>query len=268
MTIIIIILLVTGGLLLGSFFNVLIYRLPRNESIVWPPSHCPSCNRRIKVLENIPILSYIFLLGKCRGCGKPISPQYPLVEAATSIATLLAGVFYLQPALQAGLHWAHLVPAFLSMLALLLLIPMALIDWRHFIIPDLFSIGLLILGIGIAFIPGGITPLGALAGILTGGGTLFLSGLIAEKVLKKKEAMGVGDIKLMAAIGSIFGWETALLSIILGAFIGAAAGLSLLAAKKLDQDHRIPFGPFLAAGVWLSVFWGRQLIGIYTRSFF
>ncbi|MDD5674091.1 MAG: prepilin peptidase, partial [Chitinivibrionales bacterium] len=169
MTLALVCVLFAFGLILGSFFNVLIYRLPRNESILWPSSHCPHCNRKIRAFENIPLVSFLLLRGKCRGCEHPISLQYPLVECATGIALVIAGSILLGPEMRNNIHGFQWVTPVVSITMLLLLIPMSIIDWRLFIIPDSFTLGPLVVGIGIAFIPGGISPLDSLIGALVGG---------------------------------------------------------------------------------------------------
>ncbi len=253
------------GLAFGSFFNVLVYRIPRGESVVWPGSRCPDCKRPIKARENLPLVSYVFLGGKCAGCGGKISAQYPLVEFLTGILSVLLWFSVVRPFLQTQHPWYAFVALAVQIIALLILVPVAIIDILHYIIPDRLSLGGLALGIAASFLPGGITPPQAGLGILAGGGSLFAVGLIGEKLLRKEEAMGGGDIKLMAFIGAIFGWKTALLSIVLGSLFGSIIGLGMMATGVLGKERRIPFGPFLAAGVWISALYGNQLLSAYMR---
>lgn len=250
------------GLMLGSFFTVLIYRIPKGESIVWPPSHCTRCARVIRWYENIPVVSYLFLGGRCAGCREKISPLYPFVELLTACATMLAWYFIITPFLAHEHRWWEYIVFFTGILSLLILIPVSIIDLYHYIIPDSISLGGLVTGLALSCIPGFLSPVESILGICAGGGSLFMIGYIGSLVTKK-EAMGGGDIKLMAFIGSIWGWKIAFYSIIFGALIGAIIGLSLLLAKLLPEDHKIPFGPFLSIGVWVAVFAGDPIIFAY-----
>ncbi len=257
------------GFVLGSFFNVLIWRMPRAESIIHPSSQCPSCGRRIRAHENIPLLSYALLRGKCAGCGVRISPRYPLVELATGIATIVLWLTVLRPALARQMPLAELIPLCVQTATLLLLIPISLIDLDHMIIPDGFTLPGLLLAFGLSWLPGGITPIGSLIGLFTAGGILLLFGKAGELLFRKGEGMGGGDIKLMAWVGALWGWQTALLAIFLASFVGAFVGILLVAVRSLARDHRIPFGPFLAVGIWAAVLAGEPLVEWYlsiTRS--
>lgn len=250
------------GALLGSFFNVLIWRIPRNESIVFPASHCPHCNRPIQPWENIPILSYLFLGGKCAGCKGKISIQYPLIEIITSAFLVLLWVLLINGKLITLLNG---IPLGIQIAFLILLIPISVIDIRHFIIPDIFTLSFLIISFGISFIPSGITPQQSLLGILAGGGSLWLLGFIGKVIFKKGDAMGGGDIKMMAAAGALWGPEIVLIAIVFGAFLGSLAGLPLMLLKKLNAEHHIPFGPFLSAGLWISVIAGVKIMEAYAE---
>lgn len=250
------------GLILGSFFNVLIWRIPREESILWPPSHCPRCENKIKPWENIPLISYLFLGGKCSNCKKPISLIYPLIELVTAICSFIICFSLLKKNIS-SFNWFSFPPLLLQYFFLLLMIPVAVIDIKHYIIPDRFTLPLIVFGLLVSFLPGEITPGQSLAGILLGGGTLYLIGWIGTALLKKGEAMGFGDVKLMAATGAIFGAKFSLMSIIFGAFFGSVVGLTLIAFRKLDPDHHIPFGPFLGGGIWLSIMAGDLIIKAY-----
>lgn len=249
------------GLLFGSFFNVLIWRIPRNESIVFPASHCPNCNRKIKSWENIPVLSYLFLRGKCAGCKSTISFEYPLVELLTSGLAVLLWYTVIP---HHATTWQAGIPLFLQIMFLLLMIPVAVIDLRHYIIPDSITLSLLVLSFGISFIPGGITPLQSVIGVLAGGGLLWGMGFIGTIIFKKGDAMGGGDIKLMAAAGALWGPEIALMGIVFGAFLGSLSGIPLILFKRLKADHHIPFGPFLGAGLWVAVIAGDFLLSSYV----
>lgn len=262
MTSIIVIYICVFGLLIGSFFNVLIWRLPRNESIAFPASHCPRCNRKIKPWENIPVISYIFLGGKCAGCKDKISIVYPLIELVTSgLLVLLWYVFISRQQLTV----ISGIPLLFQVIFLILMVPIAVIDYRHYIIPDSITLSFLVAGFAVSFVPGGVTPVQSIIGILAGGGSLWLLGFIGSVVFKKGDAMGGGDIKLMAAAGALFGPEIALFSIIFGAFLGSAVGIPMILLRKLRSDHHIPFGPFLGAGLWISVIAGYKIILWYMN---
>jgi len=242
------------GLMVGSFLNVCIIRLPANQSVVRPRSRCPRCERPIAWYDNIPLLSWLMLRGKCRGCGLPISPLYPAVE-------LLTGVIWAAMAWHYGLHLETLRGA----LFFTLLLGIAMTDVREYIIPDEFTWGGL--GIGLLFgVIGGLpTLLPALIGAVTGFGLLWLIGFLGHLALKE-EAMGGGDVKMMAMVGAFLGWQGVLLTIFLGALLGTVIFLpfSLLGRRKL-----VPFGVFLslgAAATWIAgaaiIAWYRAYIGL------
>jgi leader peptidase (prepilin peptidase)/N-methyltransferase len=249
------------GLLFGSFFNVLIWRIPRNENIAFPASHCPQCNRAIKPWENIPVISYIILKGKCAGCKTIISITYPLIEIITGICFLLAW-FILSPQLTTS--YKDIIPFVIKFSFLVLMIPVAVIDIKHYIIPDSISLSLLVIALSASFLPGDITPLQSLTGIAIGGGVLYGIGVLG-KILFKKDAMGFGDVKLMAAAGALWGAQISAMGIIFGSFLGSLTGIPLLLIKKLGKEHAIPFGPYLGAGLWLAVFAGYDILNAYLN---
>lgn len=251
------------GLLLGSFFNVLIYRLPRKESIIFPGSHCIKCNHSINPLENIPVFSFLFLGGKCSECKTKISIQYPIIELITGGCVFILFTFLLKPAIIHNASTFTIIHLFFSISFLVILIPVSVIDIYHLIIPDTITIPAFFIAIAIAFLPGDITPVQSLLGILAGGGTLFIIGTIGERLLKKGEVMGGGDIKLMAAAGAFFGWKVSLLAIVFAAFLGSIVGIILIVLKATDKDHKLPFGPFLASGIFTAVLVGNQIIHAY-----
>jgi leader peptidase (prepilin peptidase) / N-methyltransferase len=250
------------GLILGSFFNVLIWRLPRHESIVTPPSHCPRCNRPIRPWENIPVASYILLRGKCKGCGRAISPVYPLIELATGAAALL--LWHTAAASRSSNvpHDAHLA---LQCFVMLLMVPVTVIDLRHYIIPDAITYPLFGIALAASFLPGDTTPLQSIAGGLIGGGTLYGIGWLGKIIFRKGDAMGGGDIKLLAAVGALWGPKIALLTIFFGSLLATFAAVMLALLHRLNADHRIPFGPFLAAGLWTAVIAGDFLVTTYMN---
>ena len=257
------ILVVIVGMILGSFFNVLIYRLPREESIIMPGSKCPACGRPILPHENIPIISYILLQGKCAGCKKNISIQYPLVEFVTGALSLVLWYTFVFDFISIELNWWDYPTLILQVATLLILIPVSVIDYHHYIIPDSITLGGLVLGIAVSFIPGQLTPVQSLVGVAVGGGTLLSIGYIGQFLFRKKEAMGGGDIKLLAFVGAVFGWKIALLTITFGALFGSIIGLVMMAIKVLPKDHKIPFGPFLAVGTWVALLFGDEIVTAY-----
>jgi leader peptidase (prepilin peptidase)/N-methyltransferase len=240
------------GACVGSFLNVVIHRLPREESIVSPRSRCPGCGRAIRAWENIPIASFIVLGGKCAGCGGAISWRYPAVELLT--ATGFAAILLLG---------GQGIPLLRDLLFFSLLVPIAFIDIDHRIIPDELSLGGLAAGLLLSFLPGGEWKR-SVAGALLGGGILYATAFLYEKV-RGAEGMGGGDIKLLAMIGAFVGWRGALATIFAGAFLGAAGGI--LAMRKGGEGLKtaIPFGPYLCVAALLSRylggwFWGMILI--------
>jgi leader peptidase (prepilin peptidase)/N-methyltransferase len=236
------------GLAVGSFLNVCIHRIPLGKSIVSPPSSCPQCGQQIKYYDNIPLLSYIILFGKCRHCRTPIPLHYPVVEAVTGLlSAALLMKFNLSPQF------------FLFFLFSASLVTIAFIDLHHRIIPDILSLSLLIVGfITSLFKLNEIPWLDSLVGILAGGGFFYLVALLFEK-LTGREGMGGGDIKMLAMIGAWGGWR-ALPSIILISSLGGIliGGISLLLARKGIRS-KIPFGPFLSLGTLLWLFFGYDL---------
>ncbi len=241
------------GLIIGSFLNVVIYRLPAHVSIVSPPSRCPSCGTRIKPYDNVPVLSYLLLRGRCRCCGWNIPQRYPFVELLTGLVSL---GLYARYGLTAGLAAADLL-AFS-------LVAVAFIDIDHGIIPDRITYPGIVLGIASSFFAGINTPLGALAGIIAGAGILFATAFI-YKAVTGVEGMGMGDVKLMAMIGAFLGWEASLFVIVLSALLGSIAGLSLMAFAGKGRRYAIPYGPFISAAAVAYLFYGRVIIDLYMR---
>jgi leader peptidase (prepilin peptidase)/N-methyltransferase len=245
------------GLLFGSFFNVLIYRLPKEQSIVFPASACPNCSHKLSWFENIPVLSFLFLGGKCKSCKTKISIQYPLIELATGIYSLvLYFLFFDKIQWAMSGNWWNWIEVFLQYFTLLLFIPLAIIDIKHYIIPDEITIPAIVFSLAVSFLPDGITPLQSIIGAVVGGGFLLLTGFIG-KIILKKDAMGGGDIKFLAWIGALFGFQTALAAI----FIGSVVGVLILFKKK---DY-IPFGPFLCAGTLIFVIFSKEILNFLIR---
>ena len=240
----------TFGLLVGSFLNVVIYRLPREESIVSPPSRCPGCGHRVRPWDNIPVLSWMLLQGRCRDCRQPISPRYPFVEALTGITFGLVA-WHFGPSPSAG---------FLLVFAAAM-IAVVFIDLDHQIIPDVITWPGLGLGLVASFF-GPPYPGGALMGALIGGGTLFAIGFAYEKV-RGVEGMGGGDVKLGLMLGAFTGWQGALFTLMAASFAGALVGGLLLARKQAHGQTALPFGTFLAPASVLSLFVAPQFFHWY-----
>jgi leader peptidase (prepilin peptidase)/N-methyltransferase len=239
------------GAVVGSFLNVCIYRIPRGESIVFPASHCPECGNKIRAFDNIPIISYLLLRGKCRTCGSRISWQYPLVEMLSALLTLALFLKF------------HLSPTFLVLfLFCMALVVITFIDLEHQIIPDSISLPGIVVGFLSSFILPWLSWQNSLIGIVAGGGSLLLVAY-GYQLLTKKEGMGGGDIKLLAMMGAFLGWRAIPFIIFTSSLFGSVVGLTLMAIRKKDSQLPIPFGPFLAFGAILFIFYGRQLIQWY-----
>lgn len=239
------------GALVGSFLNVCIFRLPKGKSIIWPGSHCPYCKKPIRFYDNVPLISYILLRGKCRHCKKSISIQYPLVEGITALSSLLLFMKF-------GPSLSYLF--YFSFVAALIVI--TIIDLYHQIIPDVISLP----GIGVGLIASLILPqitfLNSFFGILLGGGSLFLVAT-GYHWLFKREGMGGGDVKLLAMIGAFLGWKAVILTILLSSLIGSITGIMIMIAKGKDFKYAIPFGPFLSLGAVMSLIYGQNIISWY-----
>ncbi len=238
------------GAVIGSFLNVCIYRIPRRQSLAFPGSHCPCCDAPIRFYDNIPILSWFFLGGRCRNCRSPISFQYPLVEFLNAAA-------YLYLFLRFGLS-ARMILYALFLSALLVV---TVIDLQHRIIPDLISLP----GVGVGLAAGfWISPPGffnALIGAVAGWALFYTIAVVS------RGGMGGGDIKLIAMIGAFLGWKKMLLTIMLGAGAGSIVGITLMIFFRKDRKYAVPFGPFLSLGALISLFWGKELIAWYLRLF-
>lgn len=228
------------GACLGSFLNVVIYRLPLSLSVISPGSFCPNCKKPIKFWENIPILSFIILRGRCSGCKMPISFQYPLVEALTALLTMALWLrFYLSPGFFLYLYFAYG------------LIVVGLIDLNHLLIPDLVIIIGIFLGLVLNMIQARI--IFALLGMVAAGGLILLVRTVGS-LIYRKEVMGLGDIEVSAMLGAYLGIKYALISIFIAALLGSLiGGLYLILARK-DRQTPIPFGLFLSAGGLLALF--------------
>ncbi len=244
---------VVFGLCIGSFLNVCIYRVPAAKSIVFPGSMCPSCQTPIRIYDNIPLLGFLWLGGRCRHCRAPISIRYPLIELLTG--TLALGLF---------LKYGASLDAVIYFAFACVLIVITFIDIDHRIIPDRISLpGIFLFFLAALALPS-MTWLEALLGIAIGGGSLFLVALVYH-LLTRKEGMGGGDIKLLAMIGALLGWKGVLFTIFVSSAVGTLTGLAIMAATRQNMKLAVPFGPFLSIGALAYVFVGPQLIGWYFR---
>lgn len=243
------------GLCVGSFLNVVIARIPERRSIISPGSACPRCRTPIAWYDNLPVLSYALLRGRCRSCRESISWRYPAVEIACGILFALA--------------YRRFEPGTALVSALILLaglVAITAIDLDHQIIPDVLSLPGIVLGILLSLAPGGIGWVPSLLGVLVGGGVFVM--IIAGSLLVIGQAgMGVGDVKLGAMLGAFLGWKLALLSILLSMLMGGPLAVTLLATGKKGRKDPIPFGPFLALGGLISLFWGEAVLAWYFAQF-
>lgn len=264
------------GLLVGSFLNVVIYRLPKIMERDWqqqcaalnnlplpdqtpfslstPRSACPSCGHRIGAMENIPIFSYLWLRGKCAACKTRISPRYPVVEAITGILTATAAGYF-----------GYGLSAVAAIIFIWALIALTFIDFDTQLLPDNITLPLLWLGLFFnlqsTFVPLNTAVIGAMAGYLSLWGVYWLF-----KLITGKEGMGYGDFKLLAAIGAWLGWSMIPLVIILSSAVGAVVGIVLIALAKQGRSVPMPFGPYLAGGGLIALFWGPQLLQSYLAT--
>jgi leader peptidase (prepilin peptidase)/N-methyltransferase len=239
------------GMCIGSFLNVCIYRLPASQSIVRPRSRCPECGKTIAFYDNIPVLSYLWLKGRCRNCRATIALRYPIVE-------LLTGLFALATFLKFGQSLEALI--YFAFMACLLVV--TFIDLDHRIIPDIITLP----GIPICFAASfAITSVGykdALLGILVGGGSLFGVAWIYS-LITKKEGLGGGDIKLLAMMGALVGLKGVVVTIFVSSLVGTLSGLAVMLQSRRGMKMAVPFGPFLAIGCITYVFFGTELIAWY-----
>ncbi len=263
------------GAVIGSFLNVVIHRVPLEESIVFPHSRCPACGTAIRPYDNIPVVSWLVLRGRCRGCRAPISARYPAVEALTAI--LFALTFWLR----SGMTWA--LP--FDLLFVAAIIALVFIDAEHMILPNAITYP----GIALALVARLVVPnlygvgflcpanscehrwlvslVGAVAGALFGGGFLWLTGWLWKR-LRGVEAMGLGDVKMMFMVGAYLGLPLTALTIFIGVLSGSVAGVLVMARRgERDMQLLLPFGIFLGVGALVSLLFGEQLVGWYAGQF-
>ncbi|MBF0430628.1 MAG: prepilin peptidase [Fibrobacteria bacterium] len=248
-----------GGAVIGSFFNVVIYRIPRGESVIWPASHCPHCSSKIAPWQNIPVLSWLFLKGKCANCRASINIIYPIVEFFTALVSLI--LFYWLFILQNELSLSTKIALYYY---ILITIPIFYLDFKHYLIPDVLNYSGIILAIPLAFLPGGLTIQSFLIGLFGCGFIFWATGFLVSRLLKK-EALGLGDVKLLAMSGALFGLSTSLLGLFIGAFVALIAIMPILIFRKGENRKYIPFGPFICTGVIIATMWGDILVSKYLE---
>ena len=250
-----IIIIICFGLAWGSFLNVVIYRLPLRMSLFKPSSSCPHCNEKIKFYDNIPVLSFLLLRGKCRHCKGKISLRYPLVELLTAVSFLL---LYSQYSLSFFF--------FASCLFACALIALGFIDFYHQILPDEITLPGLLLALIYSLFRTDLNLRQALIGAVAGAGFLLFI-YVAYYLLRKQEGLGLGDVTMMLLIGAYLGWRQAFFTLILASFVGALIGIFFILYKKKDFQYSLPFGTFLAPAAFASLLWGERIINAYLSLF-
>jgi leader peptidase (prepilin peptidase) / N-methyltransferase len=238
------------GAVIGSFLNVCIYRLPRGRSIVWPASACPSCARQLAWYENVPVVSWLVLSGRCRTCRASISSAYPIVEALTGAMFAAA--------------WWYFGPGWLLTSRLILgcaLIVLFAIDLEHQLLPNVITVPGIVAGFALSFLTG-LGWSSSLIGIVLGGGILLA---IAEAYyrVRHEEGLGMGDVKMLAMIGAFLGWPATLMTLMMGSVAGSIVGMLIIALRRGDMKYALPFGTFLAMGAALSATIGPNLLSWY-----
>ncbi len=241
------------GLCIGSFLNVCIYRIPVSRSIISPGSACLSCGQPIRFYDNIPVLSYLILKGRCRNCHATYSIRYPLIELITGLFAL--GVF---------LRWGPSLTSVIYFAFIAMLLVITCIDLDHFIIPDVISLPGVPAGVLASFFLPAMTVKDSILGLLLGGGILLATAW-TYKHLTHRDGMGGGDIKLLAMIGAFIGWQGVLITLFVGALAGTLAGGAVMLHTRSSMKLKIPFGPFLAIGALTYLFFGDTLILWYWR---
>jgi leader peptidase (prepilin peptidase)/N-methyltransferase len=238
------------GLSVGSFLNVCIFRLPRGESLAWPGSRCTSCGRALAWFENVPIVSWVVLGGRCRTCQTPISWLYPIVELLTAVT--LVGTYQLY-----GLTALGGVRALFACSLIVLFVT----DLQHKILPNVITLPGMVIGfVSSVFLPPGWFD--SLIGIVVGAGTLFA---ISESYyrLRGQEGMGMGDVKLLGMIGAFLGWKLVLLTLVFASFAGSLVGVAYIVSRRGSLQYALPFGTFLAVGAFAAAIWGTPIVDWY-----
>jgi len=239
------------GLVVGSFLNVLIYRIPRQMSFVLARSRCVYCGAPVRAWDNIPLVSYLLLRGRCRACSAPISLRYPAVEALTA-------VLFIGCAFHFGVTPAAIVAAILCSL----LITLSMIDAEHYLLPDKLTMPGILLGLLLQPLFPAVLLIDAIVGAVLGAGILILL-INFWYWLRKEEGMGLGDVNMLAMVGAFLGWRGMLITLVGASFLGATVGLLLIAMQRLGFKSRLPFGVFLALGALVALFWGGGLLSGY-----
>jgi len=242
---------VTFGLVIGSFLNVVIARLPQRRSLWAPRSSCPECGHQIAWYDNIPLISFAALRGRCRACAARIPWRYPLVEAATAALFLIAWIVFAGDL--AGFAVAAILVA--------ALVAITVIDLRHQIIPDAITLPGIVVGLAVSVAAGRISWHESVVGVLLGGGVFVVI------ILVSRGGMGGGDLKLGAMLGAFLGWQALLVALFVAVMLGGISAVVLLLSGRLARKDAIPFGPFLALGGVVALFWGREIIAWYLGGF-
>jgi leader peptidase (prepilin peptidase)/N-methyltransferase len=262
-TIMITLFIFTIGIVIGSFLNVCIYRIPNEQSTIFPPSHCPCCNERLKPLDLIPIFSYIFLRGVCRYCGSGFSPRYALVE-------FLTGIVYVVIFKKYGLGVEFI--AFTYLMTLLIIV--FFIDYDHMIIPDVVVLTGLVGGViliiyqyihPISFYE---NPLSLIIGAFTGSGFLIFVSIVGMVAYKSDEVMGMGDVKIFFPIGIFLGWKMTLIALSIAVLTASISSIILIGLKYKNRKSMIPFGPFIVIGTFITILWGQELFDLWYQFTF
>ena len=257
------------GAVIGSFLNVCIHRMPLDQSIVSPPSHCPHCDQRIRWADNIPLVSYLALGRKCRHCGAKISPRYFIVELLTAVLFLLMWLKLTQWD-DPSVHGIYFLKGPIYWMVIAGLIVATFIDFEHYIIPNEITFGGIIVGLLLSAVYPPLMDANSIQesvvrsvlGVLVGGVTLLVVATVGEMIFRK-EAMGMGDVKFLAAIGAFFGWQSTLFTIFVSSLLGGVIGLILVIGSKKGWQSRIPYGPYIALGALLWMFCGREIMKWY-----
>jgi leader peptidase (prepilin peptidase) / N-methyltransferase len=242
------------GLVIGSFLNVVIHRLPRGESVAFPGSHCPACGAPIRAYDNVPVVSWLLLRGRCRACRAPISVRYPVIELTNGI--LWIGVFLRAPGWADFATGAFLCSACIALLA---------IDAEFRILPDRITLTGIVVGIALSFFSHMRTPLSAIGGAALGAGGLFLLAFLWEK-LRGVEAMGMGDVKMLGMVGALLGAPSVVVTVLIASVTGSLVGLALILVRRGSLQTALPFGVFLALGAIAAFFWGPALVDFYRGA--
>ena len=239
------------GLVIGSFLNVVIARVPERRSLVRPGSACPGCGNPIAWYDNLPVVSFFALAGRCRACAAPISWRYPFVESLTAALFVLAWVVFA----------SSLVEFFIAAVLLSALIAVTVVDLQYQIIPDAITVPGVVVGLLASLVRERVSWLEALLGVLVG------TMLFVAVIVLSRGGMGGGDLKLGAMLGAFLGWKALLVALFVAVLVGGAMAVMLLATRRLARKDAIPFGPFLALGGTVAVFWGNALVAWYLSGF-